>query len=285
MDVECEVDARNQNPSLSKATMHTSRITGPQGELAVYQLNTGKGIPLLFVHADSGRAAQWEPVMSLLPNDRRLASFDFRGHGESAPAEDEDYGFDGRATDIDAVAKALGWPRLIIVAHSAGAGAALAYAARHSRHVAGLLMIEPPTDPRALPRAVRDKFVKDLGGARSLEVQKAFFKSIAGTDAIVTDQVLADAALAVPAARVGVARALADWNPEQTLNAYQGPMFVLSAQASDTPAALYRARTDVPYRVIPNAGHWLQLELPSEVVATINEFVEKVEAAERKKAH
>jgi pimeloyl-ACP methyl ester carboxylesterase len=264
---------------MQEAPMHESRVPGPQGQLTAYHLGAGTGIPVVFLHADSGRAAQWGGVMAAVAADRQAIAFDFRGHGASEPAADGDYGYDGRAADLGAIADAFALRSFVVVAHSGASGAALAYAASHAHRVAGLLLVEPPPDPRARPQAVRDGFVAELAGPRSLEVQKAYFASIAGSDDAVRERVLTDAEAVDPAARIGVGAALAAWNPEPTLNAYGGPMLVLSTPATDTAAALYRLRPDVPHRVVMDTGHWLQLDQPAVVVAAIRDFVARVEAA------
>ena len=78
------------------------------------------------------------------------------------PAANGDYSFDGRAEDVAAIADAFHLERFVIVAHSGGAGVALAYAAGNADRVAGILMVDPATNPRALPQEIRDRFVSIL---------------------------------------------------------------------------------------------------------------------------
>jgi pimeloyl-ACP methyl ester carboxylesterase len=267
-------------PAQPQETIMTKRtVKGPQGKLAAWQSGSG-GLPVLFLHGDSCRASQWDVVMKAIAAERETIAFDFRGHGDSEPAADGDYGFEGRAEDVAAIARLFRLGRFVIVAHSSGAAVALAFAARHEDSVAGILMVEPATDPRALPQEVRDGFVRDLAGPQSLEAQKTFYASIAGSDAVVRERVLADVEAVDPAARAGVGEAFATWNPEPTLNAYGGPMLVLVTQASDSPAALHRLRTDIPHRIVGDAGHWMHLDRPDALTAAINEFAARIEAGE-----
>lgn len=261
--------------------MKQSMIQGPQGKLATVLLGSGNGLPLLFVHADPGRATQWDVVMRAMAEGRAVAAYDSRGAGDSAAAADGDYSYDGRAADLAAVADAFHFKKFVIVAHSAGAAVALAYASKHSERVAGILMVDPVTDPRALPAKILDGFVKDMARPKSLDVFKAYVGSIAGSNPAVRDSVLADAALIDPAARAGIAKAAGAWNPEIALKAYKGPIFILSTPATHNAVALYRVRPDIPHQVVQTDGHWLQLDHPDVVEKAITEFVAKIEGAGR----
>ena len=256
-----------------QAALSQHLIDGPQGTLAVQVGGTGAGLPILLVHGDSSRAAQWEGVQSLLASDRKTLAVDLRGHGGSEPARNGDYGYDGRAEDVLAAADAEGLDRFVLVAHSGGAGVALALGARHPERVAGLLMVDPATDPRALPAEVRAGFVADLAGPGSLDAQQAYFASLAGADAAVREQVLADAAVVDPAARLGVGEALADWNPEPALDAFPAPMRIVATDVTDGPAALWQLRPSIPHVVVSGTGHWLQIERPDLVADEVERFV------------
>lgn len=266
--------------------MKTIHVAGPQGALAVSELGAGGGLPLVFLHADSGRASQWSGVVRALANDRRKIALDFRGSGESAPARDGDYSYLGRADDVAAVADALGLRRFVIVAHSGGAAVALEYAARHATRVAGLLLVDPPTDPRALPQDVREQMVRDLAGPQSLKAQQDFYRTIVGDNPATRERVLADCEAVEHAARAGIGAALANWNPQPALEAWRGPTLVLSTPPSDNEHALYRLRPDLPHRVIGGAGHWIQLDQPALVAREIVAFVAGLEArADERPAH
>ena len=66
--------------------MAHSIIQGPQGQLAVVRMGTGKGLPLLFMHADPGRASQGDRVMTALSQDHSVAAYGARGSGNSSSA-------------------------------------------------------------------------------------------------------------------------------------------------------------------------------------------------------
>ncbi|WP_457331103.1 alpha/beta fold hydrolase [Rhizobacter sp. P5_C2] len=229
-------------------------------------------LPLVLLHADAGRASQWDALIAVLPRDRTIAAFDFRGHGDSAPAADADYSFSGRAADVGAVMNELGFEKAVLVAHSGGSAVALAYAEQAPARVAALMLVDPPADPRAIPPNVREQFVRDAAGDKGLEATQAFYASIAGNNPEVRTRVLADVAVTNAAAIAGVSAALAAWNPEPALDAFAGPSFVLASPGTDAQRALYKLRPRIPHRVVAGVGHWIAIERPDEVATALTGF-------------
>lgn len=249
-------------------------IDGPQGKLSTLRTGHGRDRPLVFLHADPGRASQWAAVVARLAPNHDTVIFDFRGAGNSAPARNGDYSIAGRADDLAAAVQAFGLTDFVIVAHSAAAAVALDYAGANPGSVAGIVMVDPATDPRAMPDELRTEFVRDMAGPDSLAAFQAYVGSIAGDTLAVREQVLADAAVLGPEARAGLAAAFSDWNPETALDAYDGPIFILCTPATDIDGALYRLRPSIPYQVIQTKGHWLQLDHPDVVANAIEAFRE-----------
>jgi pimeloyl-ACP methyl ester carboxylesterase len=277
--VHATARAIDTNSAKKDTTMTPTLIQGSQGQLNTYCLGAGNaGLPIIFVHADPGRATQWKAVMTGLAKKHDVVAFDSRGSGASAPPVNGDYSYEGRATDIGIVAEAYQLKRFVIVSHSAGAAVALQYAALNADRVAGLLMVDPATDPRAMPAEVRDGFIKSMTGPDSAKAFTAYVESIAGSDPKVRKQVIADAKKLNAKGRADVAKATGDWNPEITLKAYKGPMFILSTPATDNAGALYRLVSTIPHEVVSTKGHWIQLDHPDVVQKAIETFLVEVAA-------
>jgi pimeloyl-ACP methyl ester carboxylesterase len=111
-------------------------VGGPRAQtsdgvaIATYDLG-GDGPPLLLAHATGFHGRVWLPVARGLRARYHCWSFDARGHGDSAPAPDGNYDWDGFGLDVHAVVEVLGLrrgdgkgERLRAVGHSCG-GAAL----------------------------------------------------------------------------------------------------------------------------------------------------------------
>ena len=216
--------------------------------------------------------------MTLMAKTHDMTAFDFRGSGASAPPGDGDYSYAGRAADIAAVVDAFHIKRFVIVAHSAGAAVALAFAATNAGRVAGIVMVDPVTDPRAMPAGVLEGLVRDMAGPNSAQLFKTYVESIAGSDPAARKQTIADAQTHDAVGRAGMAKALGMWNPDITLKAFKGPVFILSTPATDNAGALYRLRPDIPHEVVANEGHWLQMDQPAVVQKAIEEFMSKLDA-------
>lgn len=249
----------------------TQTIQGPQGKLQLLQSGNAAGSRLLFLHADGGCAGQWREVMALLADEFETCALDFRGHGGSEAAVNGDYSFQGRAEDALAAADALGWQRFLVVAHSGGCAAALALAGKHAGRVSGLVLADPTTDPRAIPKEAFASMLAGLAGSDSLAFLKQYYLAIAGADRAIQARVLADADATTAASRAGLGTALIDWNPEQALDGYGGPMVMLGTDITDGPSALHALRPGIAHRVVHGTGHWLQLERPGLLADTIRE--------------
>ena len=176
--------------------------------------------------------------MALMTKTHDMTAFDFRGSGASAPPADGDYSFAGRA--------------------------------------AGILMVDPVTDPRAMPADILDGLVNDMSGPNSAQVCKTYVESIAGSDPAVRKQVIAYAQTHDATARAGTAKALGTWNPDATLKDFKGPMFILLTPSKDSAGALYRLRPDIPHDVVPAEGHWIQMDQPDVVQRAIETFISKL---------
>ena len=117
--------------------MHT--ISGPSGKLVVDDGGSG-GLPVVFLHSFGGAADQWKPQLDHLRKSRRAVAFDLRGHGKSDAPADSNYSVEAFANDVGVVVDALDIKRFVLVGHSLGGNAAIAYASNHGDRVAGLVV-------------------------------------------------------------------------------------------------------------------------------------------------
>jgi pimeloyl-ACP methyl ester carboxylesterase len=247
------------------------KIPTEQGELSIIAQGSGAALPLLFLHADCGRATQWQGVLDRLAKERKVYALDFHGNGSSAPARNDDYSYAARVADIDATVRALGLKRFGVVSHSGAVGAALDYAGGHESEVCAVFLLDPATDPRAMPADVRDGYVAAMRQPDNLAPMQAYYASIAGSDERVRQQVLEDCAAATLKARTAAAEGLSFWNPDPSLDGWRGPLFILASPITDIPTAFFATRP-IPHKIMPNVGHWLQMEQPEAVAEEIGRF-------------
>ena len=65
--------------SKGKEMLTLRAIAGPEGQLAVDDTGVG-GLPVLFVHADSGNSIKWREALNHVRLRRRAIALDLRGH-------------------------------------------------------------------------------------------------------------------------------------------------------------------------------------------------------------
>jgi pimeloyl-ACP methyl ester carboxylesterase len=91
---------------------------------------------IVFVHGWTCAAEFWKLQVAALAGERRIVAFDLRGHGQSERPPDGDYSIQTFARDLDAVLEqAVPAERALLVGHSLGAMAIVAWAAEHPDQV------------------------------------------------------------------------------------------------------------------------------------------------------
>jgi pimeloyl-ACP methyl ester carboxylesterase len=144
-------------------------IGGPACDLAVHDWG-GDGPPVLLAHPTGFHGRLWAPVAErLVAADRRVWSFDFRGHGNSYAPEPGDpfdqatepYAWTGFAADALAVVDHLGIggdPSLIACGHSKGAAALLLGEAQRPATFLRIWAYEPIMFPEEAANVQADDF-------------------------------------------------------------------------------------------------------------------------------
>ncbi|GAC1442615.1 MAG: alpha/beta hydrolase [Mycobacteriales bacterium] len=104
----------------------------------------GSGPPLLCLPGGPGRASEYLEELGGLAADRALIRLDSRATGRSeVPADPASLRFDRLAADVEALRAHLGLERADVLAHSAGAIVAQAWAAAHPDRVRSLVLVTP----------------------------------------------------------------------------------------------------------------------------------------------
>ncbi|MFJ4576282.1 alpha/beta fold hydrolase [Streptomyces sp. NPDC088846] len=106
----------------------------------------GEGVPLICLPGGPMRAGGYLGDLGGLSARRQLVVLDLRGTGESAvPDDPSTYRRDRLVDDVEALREHLGQERVDLLAHSASAGLAALYAARHPQRLRSLVLIAPGT--------------------------------------------------------------------------------------------------------------------------------------------
>jgi pimeloyl-ACP methyl ester carboxylesterase len=105
--------------------------------------------PVLFLHGGGLNAHTWDLVCAALRRERHCVALDQRGHGESEWSPQMDYSTESHVGDLDAFVQARGLERFVLVGMSLGGANALAWAAQHSRRLAGLVLVDVGPETRS----------------------------------------------------------------------------------------------------------------------------------------
>ena len=250
-------------------------ITGPAGRLHVDDDGSG-GLPVVFVHSFGGSTAHWAEQLDHLRPDRRAIAFDLRGHGDSAAPEGDDYSIADLADDIAAVADARELERFVLVGHSIGGVAAIAFTGEHPDRIAGLLLVGTPG---RVPIEQADQIMSAM--TSNYEETMAGYWDRLVTDA--TPKVKAQITSEMGRMPQNVAMSLigatfAD-DPLPALEGYPGPK--LSVTPGDSPFDLHKQVADLPHEQISGTSHWVHMDKPAEFDRIMDGFLAQVDEAER----
>jgi pimeloyl-ACP methyl ester carboxylesterase len=269
-------------PDPEPAVAESLWIAGPAGNL--YIRNGGAdehpgALPVLFLHSLAGNGGQWALQLDHLRRRRRAAALDFRGHGESDPAENGDYSVHGLAGDVAAVADQLGLRRFILAGHSLGAAAAIEYAGRHPERVAGLLLVDPNGDQSRVPAREIEGFLGSLRADPLAELESYFRQLVVGGDPDAARWILQDLRLTHEDAILGAVAGAVRYQPLPALERYRGPRLSVISDMNRLPYSLHKLLPDLPLHRMTGTGHWLMMDRPEVFNRLLDEFLALVEAA------
>jgi pimeloyl-ACP methyl ester carboxylesterase len=126
---------------------------------------------ILFLHGGGLNAHTWDLVCLALRGQYHCIALDQRGHGDSEWSPIGDYSLPSQVWDIEGFIEELKLKRPLVVGHSMGGFAAMAYAAKFARRIAGLVLVDiaPELNPNGTER-IRNFLAQD----RELDSVDAF---------------------------------------------------------------------------------------------------------------
>jgi pimeloyl-ACP methyl ester carboxylesterase len=249
------------------------RIPGPACLLAVEEHGQGP-LPLVLVHGMAGDASFWSSLVRALGPGHRVIIPELRGHGRSAQPADGDYTIAAHAEDVQTVVEALGLERVVLVGHSFGASVVLEAATRMGERVAGLMLLEAAGDFSFVPPEALAGFIAGLQhDAHYVEtVEGAFDVALEGASPE-TERKVRAAILAAPRPMiVTMYKSLLRYKPTIAIDAYSGPLLLVTAPANAASFALHELRPKVPRRAMDDVSHWVMMDHPGEVARLVEEF-------------
>ncbi len=250
----------------------TGPVNGPAGRLYVDDGGTG-GLPVVFVHSYAGSSAHWAAQLAHLRPTRRAVALDLRGHGRSEAPASGDYAVESLAADIAAAVDALGLGRFVLVGHSMGGAAALAYADAHPERVAGLVLVgtpgkSSPEQSGQVMGALEADYDKTMG---------TYWQSLlTGARPEVAARIEKETKSVPREASLAIIQAIFDYDPTPALKAYPGPKLLVDTSHGESPGALHNLAPEIPRQVVSGTSHWPQLDKPEELNRILDEFLATV---------
>ncbi|RKH58853.1 alpha/beta fold hydrolase [Corallococcus aberystwythensis] len=252
-------------------------MQGTAGALFVDDGGAGQGTPVVFVHSACGDTRQWASQLQHVRAHRRAVALDLRGHGQSTLTSGADFSVEDFAQDVATVVDGLGLSRVVLVGHSMGGAVSVAYAAAHPERVAGLFLLDPASDGRAVPPEAAQGMMSALDTEGWVGVIEQYWSTLLEPSTPeVREQVLGQLRRTPRAAVKAVMGSLLRFDPVSALKRYPGPALSVITPLNETPGAYHVLVPGLPFKQVTGTGHWVQLDAPEQVNALLDGFLATV---------
>lgn len=238
---------------------------------------------LVLLHGYCGSSAYWEKVAGRLAASARVIAPDARGHGLSGAPEDEIYGMEAYADDLEQLLGALGIARAIVLGHSLGGYIALAYAERYRQRLTafGLIHSTPLPDGETA-RENRDKAVRTLESDGVAAFVDGLVPKLFAADRLeeLAAEVRRGKEIGYGTSRHGAAATAKGMKerPDRTavIAGAEVPVLLLAGLKDGVVPSVstFAAAGSRTVRVeLPDAGHMSMLECPDRLAAELEAFI------------
>ena len=245
------------------------------GELGIFFVEHGEGVPVLYVHGNTG-SSRWFGRAMDVPGARTVA-LDMPNFGRSKPLPKEP-DIDRYADAVAAFIRARALDRPVLVGHSLGGVVAMSLAARFPRLIRGLVLVDSAAPSGLVTPKDRHPVIEMMRTNRAVLTQA--LRAVAPTlaDEAFFQSLVDDATLMAAPAWIGNAEALGRFDYRGRTAAFTGPVLVAwgrkdvvitETMARETAAAFADARLEI----LEGVGHSVMVEDPKRFVALIADFI------------
>jgi len=275
--------------------MNELKFLDLHGDQLAYRDN-GDGEVLLLIHGMAGSSDTWRSVIPQLSKNFRVIAPDLLGHGESAKPR-SDYSLGAFAVLLRDFLDELGVSQATVVGHSLGGGVAMQFVYQHPDYVQRLVLISSgglgpdvglvlrllsaPGAELVLP-IIAPKPVLTAGNKLRSWLRAAGIQSPRGAELWSAYSSLSDAE--TRQSFLKTLRSVVDYRGQAVsalnrLRLREGlPIMAIWGDQDniipvDHAYAAHEARSDSRLEILPNVGHFPQVEVPNEVVELIEDFI------------
>jgi branched-chain amino acid transport system permease protein len=244
------------------------------GGIEIAYIESGKGLPVLLVHGNTGSSRWFSRTMDI-PGCRAVA-LDMPNFGRSGPL--------GSPADLDRYADAvlafiaaLGLDGPLLVGHSLGGAVAISLAVRHPEALRALVLVDSAAPSGLKTPEDRYPFIEMMRTNRAVLAQALKAVLPALSDEAFFQSLVDDATRMAPDAFAGNARALARFDYTGRCAAIAKPVLVVwgrkdvivtEAMARETASAFPKARLEI----VEEVGHSIMAEDPGRFVRIVSGF-------------
>lgn len=250
-------------------------------------MHQGRGAPpLVFVHGFACDHADWRFQTDFFSKTHEVVACDLRGHG-ATPGRPQECSIEHYGGDVAALVLNLDFSKAFLIGHSMGCRVVLEAARLLPKRVAGVVLVDGSRqgggDPDAAEALARSFIKDDYPAFATALFRQMFFRETEESQAIVARAVRTSASFG-PELWPRMAR----WDAaqvESALAAVRGRILAIQSttrnaqlqrspmKPGDTSPWLellknYQARIEI----VPDTGHFTQLEAPQRVNQLIAEF-------------
>jgi pimeloyl-ACP methyl ester carboxylesterase len=275
--------------------MNRVKFVELHGDQVAYR-DEGHGDVLLLIHGMAGSSDTWRSVIGQLSKKFRVIAPDLLGHGRSAKPRG-DYSLGAFAVWLRDFLDELGVSHATVVGHSLGGGVAMQFAYQHPDYATRLILISSgglgpdvgwvlrllsaPGAELVLP-IIAPKPVLTAGNKLRSWFRGAGVHSPRGAEMWSAYSSLSD--VATREAFLRTLRSVVDYRG-QAVSALSRlklreelPVMAIWGERDDIipvnhAYAAREARADSRLEVLPDVGHFAQVEAPTEVVELIEDFI------------
>ena len=171
-----------------------------------------------------------------------------RGHGRSDAPYKMDYAVDSLATDIAAVVDSLNINRFVLVGHSMGGAAIIAYAGAHPQRVAGLLLAG--TSGKSSEKEAKP-IIASLESNDYERVMQSYMKKLLMNAKPEVDALEREGMKRLSKeTALSIIKAIFKFDPLVPLKRYLGPTLIVATPEENQPNALYKQMPNIPHKII-----------------------------------
>lgn len=247
-------------------------------------IETGTGVPLLFVHGSVCDYRYWADDVADLGKDTRAIALSRRHHWPCATQSEFTYNVEDQIDDVIAFAEALDVGPVHLVGHSYGGYLAAAFACKRPDLLSSLTMVEPggPVQGQQLPQVMQEGIIKAIGMIQQgliTEGIQFFHSSVTSSPKWhelpeeLRDQLIGNA-LTLPPQHFNPRPPL----PIDQLSSFDKPTLIMIGEHTLSPFPEVAARLNqlIPHSrltLIARAGHPVNRQNPEDFRAVLRAFL------------